>query len=135
MAFDRSHFLDGYLSLIQRFPLRAIRNDHELDDAITLINELLDRQSLDERESDYLDVLSTLVERYEESVHPIEPASDAAVLESLLRERKQTQREVALATGISYSTFSCVIHGKRQFTREHVRAICKHFKIDQRVFH
>lgn len=127
--------MDGYLSLIQRFPLRAIRNDHELDDAIALINELLDRQRLDERESDYLDVLSTLVERYEESVHPIEPASDAAILESLLRDRNQTQRDVARSTGIAYSTLSCVLHGKRQFTREHVRAICKHFKISPTVFH
>ena len=107
---------DTYLALIHRFPLRAIRNDRELDDAIALINELLDRTQLDEGEEDYLDVLGDIVEAFEERVHPIEPASDAAMLESLLTDRGQTQLQVAAATGIANSTLSNVLHGKRQLT-------------------
>ena len=97
---------DSYFSLIHRFPLRAIRNDLELDEAIALVNELLDRSKLDEGETDYLDVLGDLVEAYEESAHPIEPASDAAMLESLLTDRGQTQLQVAAATGIANTTSS-----------------------------
>ena len=127
--------LDSYLSLIHRFPLRAIRNDRELDEAIALVNELLDRSKLDEGETDYLDVLGDLVEDYEESAHPIEPASDAAMLESLLTDRDQTQLHVAAATGIANSTLSNVLHGKRQLTRDHIRRLAKHFKVDPGVFH
>lgn len=126
---------DSYLSLIHRFPLRAIRNDRELDEAIGLINELLDRPKLDEGESDYLDVLGDLVEAYEEIAHPIQPASDAAILESLLRDRSQTQLQVAAATGIANSTLSNVLHGKRQLTRDHIRRLAKHFNVNPTVFH
>jgi HTH-type transcriptional regulator/antitoxin HigA len=126
---------DSYLSLIHRFPLRAIRDDRELDEAVDLINELLDRPKLDQGETDYLDVLGSLVEAYEESAHPIEPASDAAILESLLRDRGQTQLQVAAATGIANSTLSNVLHSKRQLTRDHIRQLAKHFKVDPRVFH
>ena len=126
---------DSYLSLIHRFPLRAIRNDRELDEAIALINELLDRLKLDEGETDYLDVLGDLVEAYEESTHPIEPASDAAMLESLLTDRGQTQLQVAAVTGIANSTLSNVLHGKRQLTRDHIRRLAKHFLVDPGVFH
>ena len=126
---------DSYLVLIHRFPLRAIRNDRELDAAIALVDELLDRPMLDEGEDDYLDVLGNLVEDYEESVHPIEPASDAAMLESLLTDRGQTQLHVAAATGIANSTLSNVLHGKRQLTRDHIRRLAKHFKVDPAVFH
>lgn len=126
---------DSYLSLIHRFPLRAIRNDRELDEAIAVINELLDRPKLDEGESDYLDVLGDLVEAYEETTHPIPHASDAAILESLLRDRSQTQLQVAAATGIANSTLSNVLHGKRQLTRDHIRRLAKHFKVDPGVFH
>lgn len=114
---------------------RGIRNDKELNAAVWLINRFLDNPVVSDEAIDFLDKLSTLVEQYEEANHPIEPASDAAVLESLLRDRNQTQRDVARATGIAYSTLSCVLHGKRQFTRDHVRAICKHFKISPTVFH
>ena len=126
---------DSYLSLIHRFPLRAIRNDRELDEAIALVNELLDWPKLDEGETDYLDVLGDLVEAYEESAHPIEPASDAAMLESLLTDRGQTQLQVAAATGIANSTLSNVLHGKRQLTRDHIRRLAKHFNVDPGVFH
>ena len=125
---------DSYLVLIHRFPLRAIRNERELDAAISLVNELLDRPLLDEGEDDYLDVLGNLVEDYEESVHPIEPASDAVMLESLLADRSQTQLQVAAATGIANSTLSNVLHGKRQLTRDHIRRLAKHFKVNPGVF-
>ncbi len=126
---------DSYLALIHRFPLRAIRNDRELEDAIALVNELLDRPKLDEGEEDYLVVLGDLVEGYEETVHPIEPASDAAMLKSLLSDRGQTQLQVAAATGIANSTLSNVLHGKRQLTRDHIRRLSKHFQVDPSVFH
>ena len=126
---------DSYFLLIHRFPLRAIRDDRELDDAIALIHELLDRKRLDEGEQDYLDVLSDLVEAYEESVHPVEPASDAAMLESLLTDRGHTQLQVAAATGIANSTLSNVLHGKRHLTRDHIRRLAKHFQVDPGVFH
>ena len=126
---------DSYLALIHRFPLRAIRNDRELDDAIALVKELLSRPKLDAGETDYLDVLGDLVEAYEESAHPIEPASDAAMLESLLADRGQTQLQVAAATGIANSTLSNVLHGKRHLTRDHIRRLATHFKVDPGVFH
>lgn len=126
---------DSYLTLIYRFPLRAIRNDRELDEAIALIHELLDRPKLDAGERDYLDVLGDLVEAYEERAHPIQPASDAAMLESLLTDHGQTQLHVAAATGIANSTLSNVLHGKRQLTRDHIRRLAKHFKVDPGVFH
>ncbi len=126
---------DSYLSLIHRFPLRAIRDDRELDEAIALVNELLDRPKLDEGETDYLDVLGDLVEAYEERAHPMEPASDAAMLDSLLTDRGQTQLQVAAATGIANSTLSNVRHGKRQLTRDHIRRLAKHFQVDPGVFH
>ena len=48
---------------------------------------LIDRD-LDQAERDYLDVLSDLVEKYEQENHPIVPASDAAMIRYLLDLRK-----------------------------------------------
>ena len=51
---------DRYLDLIRRFPLRPLRNGAELDAAIAVIDELIDRPTLTAPEQDYLDVLSDL---------------------------------------------------------------------------
>lgn len=62
---------DHYLDLILQFPLRPIRSDEELDEAIRMVDSLLDRRDLVQGEKDYLDVLGDLIERYESEAHPI----------------------------------------------------------------
>jgi HTH-type transcriptional regulator/antitoxin HigA len=122
------------LTLIRCFPLRRIRSDAELDKAIAVIDSLIDRPKLAAAESDYLDVLSDLVERYEEEHHAIEPASDAAMLQHLLDSKGVTQLAVAEATGIANTTLSAVINGKRRLTREHVARLARFFQVAPTVF-
>src|SRR6266852_4255787 len=77
-----------YLVLIRRFPLRPIQSEAELDHATAVMNSLLDRD-LDPAEDDYLDVLSDLIERYEDKYHPIpiDDLTDAEMLEHLIEAK------------------------------------------------
>ena len=97
----RQRSRDSYLLLINRFPLRPIRNDAELDRATAVINSLLDRAPLDAGQRDYLDVLSDLVENYEDEHHPIASPSDAEMLAYLLELKDVRQTEVAGKTGLN----------------------------------
>ena len=124
----------SYLALIRQFPLRPVRSDAELDRAVAVVDGLIDRDRLDQAESDYLDVLSDLVERYEEEHHPIKPASDAAMLEHLIDSKGLTQVAVAVGTGITSTTLSAVLHGKRRLTREHISRLARFFQVDPTVF-
>lgn len=123
-----------YLELIYRFPLRPIRSDEELDEAIQVINSLLDKDVLDPWEEDYLDILSDLVERYEEVVYPIEPVSDAEMLSYLIEVRGVNQADVARATGIAESTISEILAGKRKLTRSHIGKLAGYFHVEPGVF-
>ena len=65
---------EDYLRLVQRCPLRAIRSEAELDRAIATVNWLIDKGAAGLRtnsEEDYLDVLSSLVEAYEDVHYPM----------------------------------------------------------------
>ena len=66
----------SYLALIRRFPLRTLASEADLDRATAVMNSLLDRDDLDPAEDDYLDVLSDLVERYEDKHHPLGGVSE-----------------------------------------------------------
>jgi HTH-type transcriptional regulator / antitoxin HigA len=125
---------DSYLELIRRFPLRPIRMDSELDQAIRVIDSLLDKARLDSGERDYLDVLSDLVENYEEKHHPIRPSTDAEMLAFLLEIRQLKQNELSRQTGIATSTISEVLAGTRELTRGQIVKLSTFFHVEPGVF-
>lgn len=126
---------DAYLELIQRFPLRPIRTEEELDRAMEIVDELTDRDNLDEWEKDYLDVLSDLMERYEAEQHPIEPVSDAVILAHLIEVKGISQAELARETRIAESTISEILKGKRTLTRSQIGRLARCFGVGPTVFH
>jgi HTH-type transcriptional regulator/antitoxin HigA len=125
---------DTYLRLIYRFPLRPIRTDGELDQAIQVIDSLIDREHLDPGEQDYLDVLSDLVHHYETEVHPIPAVSDAQMLNHLIESKGVSQAQVARETGIASSTISEILSGHRHLNRGQIAKLCAYFKVGPGVF-
>ncbi len=123
-----------YHELIGRFPLRPILSDAELELAMESINSLINLEELDQDENDYLDVLSHLVHKYESQQHPIPPVSDAGMLRHLIEASETTQARVAAEAGISESTVSEVLAGKRKLNRRHIEALSRHFHVSPAVF-
>jgi antitoxin component HigA of HigAB toxin-antitoxin module len=95
---------DAYLKLVQRFPLKHLRSDRELAAAIEMLKSLLMRGDLAPGEQDYLDVLTDIVERYEDVTHPMPEVSDAAMLRHLIDASGVTQSKLAAEVGIAMST-------------------------------
>jgi HTH-type transcriptional regulator/antitoxin HigA len=124
----------AYLALIRRFPLRPIHTDAELEAASGVVDELIDRDSLSPGESDYLDVLGDLVEKYEDEHVEMPHVSDGTMLRSLMDEKGVRQSDVARGTGISKTVLSLVLNNKRDLTREHIVAISKYFDVNASSF-
>ncbi len=125
-----------YLALIRQFPLRPLTSDAELDRAIGVMNALLDRDHLHAAETDYLDVLSDLVERYEEVHHAIDASdlTDGEMLEHLMDAKGVSQTAVAHATGIAKSTISAVVVGDQTLNRSHIQRLSDYFNVNPGVF-
>jgi HTH-type transcriptional regulator / antitoxin HigA len=117
-----------------RLPLGPVRSEQELDDAIAIIDSLIDRTDLDDGERDYLDVLADLVEKYEEVHHPIATVSDGQMLRFLLETHELTQVAVAKKTGIAESTISAVLAGKRRLNRAQIGKLAALFHVEPGVF-
>ena len=124
----------AYWSLIERFPLRPLTTEWELDAATSLVDELIDRLKLDAWEQAYLDVLGDRLEAVEEELHPMEAATDGETFTVLREEKGVTQQQAALDTGLANSTISSVISGKRRFTREHLSRLADYFGVPVGTF-
>ncbi len=125
---------DRYLELVQLVPLRPIRTDCELDRAIAMIDKLLDQKERSQDEEDYLDVLSNLVEKYEDEHEPLPPVTGAAMLRFLIESQDTSQAKLSSDTGIAESTISEILAGKRELNRKHIEALSRHFHVNPAVF-
>jgi HTH-type transcriptional regulator/antitoxin HigA len=97
------------------------------------MDQLLAKGKLNAGESLYLNALSDLVTAYEDEHHPIEPASDADMLNHLLAAKDVNQAELHRATGIPKSTISEVLAGKKRFSRQMIRKLAVYFHVDNGV--
>ena len=125
---------DRYLELIRRFPLRRLESESDLDAAIAVIDGLIDREHRTPPEEDYLEVISELIEDYEAENIVIGPVSDARMLRFLLDARDVTQSQTALDTGISESTISEILAGKRKLNRSQIGKLARYFHVEPGVF-
>lgn len=124
---------DSYLELVLEFPLTSIKSEEHLLAAQDFMDDLLVKGKLSHGEEIYLDALSDLVATYEDEHHKIEPASDADMLRHLIEAKGVTQVEVSQKAGISKSTISEVLSGKRPFSRQMLRKLADYFKVDVSV--
>jgi HTH-type transcriptional regulator / antitoxin HigA len=124
---------DSYLSLVLKFPLASIKSEKHLAAAQRVMDNLLAKERLDAGEDIYLDALSDLVATYEDEHHPIAAPSDADMLRHLMDAKDVNQARLSRDTGISKSTISEVLAGKKPFSRQMIRRLAGYFKVDVSV--
>jgi HTH-type transcriptional regulator/antitoxin HigA len=123
----------SYFDLVRQFPLTHIRDDSHLEAAQEVIDRLL-QKSLNRGAQAYLDVLTDLVEDYEEKHVPIQDASEAEALRELMNANRLSQMQLAREVGIAQSTISAVLNGLRSLTRSQVMTLARHFGIAPSAF-
>ena len=124
----------AYLRLMRRFLLRPIENERELAQATALADELFDRAELLPEEEQYLDVLCSLMEVYEDEHYPIPDVGAAEMLRYLIDQRGVTQQTVARESEIANSTITALLNGHRQMTSKHIAILAKYFGVEPAVF-
>ena len=124
---------DSYLECVLAFPLTTISSDDHLEAAGEVMDRLLTNASLDRGQQSYLDALSDLVASYEDVHFPIEPATDADMLRHLLDAKGASQADLHRETGISKSSISEVLSGKKSLSRQMIRKLAGYFGVDVSV--
>lgn len=94
--------------------LRPIRTEADYEEALQEIDRLMDAAP-GTPEGDRLDILTTLVEAYEERHHPIEAPDPIAALEYFMEQRGVTRTDLVPLLG-SRSRVSEILNRKRRLT-------------------
>jgi len=119
--------------MIARGAPRVIHSDEELEAYTDALFQLtaLENPSLVEAEA--IELLTLLVERYEQDRYPIPPADPVSVVRFLIEQQNLTQRDLIPQFG-SESAVSMFMNGQRKLTLEQVRKLSIRFKLPADVF-
>lgn len=133
-ALDRIAKSRSYADLVARFPPRLIREKTLLKKTYDVIDRLMAVQNPSADQVEFLELLSTLVEDYESAASPTPTVSLAALLAHLIAAKEVTQTSVAKSTGVSASTISDVLAGRRSLSIANIKRLAQYFGVDTGLF-
>ena len=124
---------NNYLNLLTNYPPRPITSDRKLAETQKIIDSLLDKPQLSQDESDYLNVLGTLVYEYETSQEIIPDLHGVELLKALLSEFGLKQKDL-VPIFKTESIVSDILNNKRQLTARHIQELAEFFHVSPAVF-
>ncbi len=119
--------------MIARGAPRVIHNDAELEDYTNALFQLTALEHPSRSEVEAIELLTLLVERYEQHHYPIPAADPASVVRFLMEQESLKQRDLIPQFG-SESAVSMFLSGQRNLTLEQVRKLSARFKLPADVF-
>lgn len=126
-----------YRQLFEHFPLRPIKSKHQLDIAIKVAKDLYSRlDCLSRDESDYLDVLTNLIETYEreKNVFPTKSVLPIEMLNYLLEVNNLKQVDLARILKVESGRASEIVNGIRPLSKAQIAILSDHFKVSANLF-
>jgi HTH-type transcriptional regulator / antitoxin HigA len=121
------------LLLMSTLP-QVIETKEELERTEEVISSLLKKSDkISPEEEKLLDLLSDLVEDYEDEHYPIEDAPPKEILKFLMEQNDLKQTDLLPIFGSS-GIASEVVNGKRSISKTHAKKLAEYFKVSVELF-
>ena len=123
-----------YRALLTRVPPKVIRTEKE-NEAYTEILYDLDRRSktLTAAERELAELLTLLIEDFEEKRYALPRAKPLDVLRFLMDQHRLKQKDLLDVFGTP-SIVSEVLSGKRELTKDHIKRLSDRFHVSPELF-
>ncbi|MGC2647115.1 MAG: hypothetical protein WA261_12625 [Candidatus Sulfotelmatobacter sp.] len=123
-----------YASLLSTTLPAVIRTEAENERYIATLQDLDRRGSrLSAAEKRMAQLLTLLIEDFEEKHYALKPSDPGSVLRELILANSLKQKDLLDIFGTP-SIVSEILHGKRQLTTEHIRRLSRRFHVSPEVF-
>jgi len=129
LRFNRRKYAD---LLVESLPA-AINSDEELERFTAIVDKLAVKKDLSLEESRLLDLLSTLIEVYEDERYPIPDAPPHVMIQGFMLDRGLRNKDLEPVLGSSGVT-SEVISGKRKPSKRQVKKLASFFGVSPEFF-
>jgi HTH-type transcriptional regulator/antitoxin HigA len=122
-----------YGNLLRRTLPHVIRTDEECERLTSELMRLDEREDASTEEKELAELLTVLIEDYEERRYPVRKASPQQTLQHLMEARKLTQKDLWKVFG-SRGITSEVFHGKRSISKTQAKKLADFFHVSAELF-
>lgn len=119
--------------MIARGAPRVIHNDEELEAYTAALFELTALENPSASEAEAIELLTLLIERYEQERFPVPAADPVSVVRFLIEHQGLTQRDLIPQFG-SESAVSMFLNGQRKLNIAQVRKLAARFQLSADLF-
>lgn len=123
----------AYRELLSEDLPHAIHNDREHRTYLERLKRILAQDGRSAAEKRYLELLSVLIDRYEEEHEDIAAPSPLDALKELMLAKGVSQVELGRLFGSS-GIASEVLSGKRAMSKAQIKTLARHFNISPNMF-
>ena len=123
-----------YETLLTKFPPKVIRTEEENEAFLEILYDL-DRRSktLTPAEKELADLLTLLIEDFDERQYPLPRAKPREVLQFLIDQHGLKQKDLVGVFGTP-SIVSEVLSGKRDLNKDHIKRLSQRFHVSPELF-
>ena len=115
------------------FAPKVITSDAQNERYISALLELEKKERLSAKEREFAELLTVLIEAYEDEHYPVRAVSPVEVLMELMEANNLKQKDLAPLLG-SESVVSEVLRGRRELNKHHIERLSKRFGVSPAVF-
>ena len=124
----------AYSALLKKFPPQIIRSEAQNEAYTHVLYELDERcATLSTEERDLADLLTLLIESFEEQHYALPKSSPRGAIEFLMDQHGLKQKDLVDVFG-SASIVSEVLSGKRELNKKHIRRLSERFRVSPEIF-
>ncbi|MGH8001705.1 MAG: helix-turn-helix domain-containing protein [Brasilonema sp.] len=124
---------ETYASLLAKYQPKVIKTDEENEQAIALAEELSHQSNRTLEETALLDLLMTLIEKYEDEHYSIGESTPHSMILHLIDAQSLKSSDLVKILG-SEEVVSQVMSGQLEITQQMAKALGKFFHVDASLF-
>ena len=122
-----------YVQLLAKYQPKVIETEEENDRALSIANELEHKDNRTIEEDKILELLITLIEKFEEEQYPIPKGTPHSMLLHLMEAGGIKQENLVGVIG-SRGVVSEVVNGKRSISKAQAKALAEFFSVEVGLF-
>lgn len=123
-----------FQALSSVIPLHTICTEDDYDNAVSMLNQLLDAGATDEKHplAGLVNTLGALISEYDNAHYPTQSVSPLKILQFLMEQHQLTQSE--LPEMGTQGVVSEILSGKRVLNVRQIKALSERFNVPPNVF-
>ncbi len=112
---------------------KVIKTEEQYWDYCNILEDLVSNND-DEAPMDEVELLTMLIEKWDEEHNTFSTADPVEILKYLMDEHKLKAKDIVTILNVNKSTVSEILHYRKGFSKEIIRKLAERFKVRQEAF-